>query len=574
MMLRKKSILKRVALAALVALSSSSSLSAAVRVWTGNGTTNNWSEAANWQGNILPATNDDLSFPGGVFDVVTNNNLPTTLVFRSLSMASGNYVINGNPLKLSGNIVSLGTGANHTVNVGVLLVGTVPLTINVGTDAHLSLMKNIAGNKAITKNGPGRLFLAGNNGFTGILTINIGAVQIANSNALGSATGRTNVMSGAALELVEFIPLGGEFPVNLTIAEPLSIFGGGIQNTGALRSMGGRHVWNGNITLGGGIGNAIGVDAEAGPFTPDQLTINGVIEDIASGGFRKVGGGRLLLAGNNTYRETTNIDAGVVRMLNSNALGATTGLTRVAHNAALEIASVIIGPEEIPVNSSEPLQLFGGGVQGTGVVRNLFGFNSFSGPIQLMATSTIAVDRSIDQLLISSVISGTGMGLVKKQLGELKLSNNNTYTGRTTIQGGTLTVNGSQTASPITVTSGVLQGIGSVGAVSLAVGGTISPGGNALGSMTINGGLSTRGGRFRVDIGERLRVIGSVSLSSLVVSVFGPTTTTVPLIIENDGTDAVVGNMNGVVITGASGQSFKINTLGGTGNDVVLGRNP
>ncbi len=571
-MYRKKSILKNLAIAALATLASSTSLSAAVRTWTGSGSTNNWSEAANWQGNVVPVTGDDLNFPDGVFKVVTNNNLATTLNFKSLTISGAAYVINGNALRLGGNIVSGGVNSNNTINVNVQLTGAATASISVGTDTQLALMKTISGTKSIVKQGFGRLFLAGSNTFSGQLTVNGGAVQIANSNALGAATAPTTVAPGCAVELVEFIPLGLEFPKNLTIAEPLSLSGTGIQSTGALRSMGGNHVWNGKITLGAGTSNSIGVDAEAGPFVPDQLTINGVIEDSAIGGFRKVGGGRLILTGNNSYRDTTLVNAGVVRMMNSNALGATTGLTKVNVNAALEIASTIIGPEEIPVNSGEPLELAGGGILGTGVVRNIRGLNSLSGPIQLLATSIFAVDQSFDSLAVSSIISGVGFGLIKKAPGELLLPNNNTYSGLTSVQAGLLTVNGSQSASAVNVNGGVLQGIGTVGSVTLGPAGTISPAGNSVGNLTIRGNLNARGGTYRVDIGERLRVFGSVGLASTVVSVHGPTTTTNPFIIENDATDAVSGNLQGVLVTGSSGQNFKISCLGGTGNDVVLGR--
>jgi autotransporter-associated beta strand protein len=73
--------------------------------------------------------------------------------------------------------------------------------------------------------------------------------------------------------------------------------------------------------------------------------------------------------------------------------------------------------------------------------------------------------------------------------GSLTLSGMNTYTGPTTVSGGTLVVNGSIGSSAVTVnTGGVLAGTGTVGSTTVA-GGTLAPG-DAVGTMTIKGNLS------------------------------------------------------------------------------------
>ena len=59
--------------------------------------------------------------------------------------------------------------------------------------------------------------------------------------------------------------------------------------------------------------------------------------------------------------------------------------------------------------------------------------------------------------------------------GVLELDNNNLYPGATTIQGGTLVVNGSQSQSAVLIQGGTLAGAGTVGPITNAVG-TISPG--------------------------------------------------------------------------------------------------
>ena len=67
------------------------------------------------------------------------------------------------------------------------------------------------------------------------------------------------------------------------------------------------------------------------------------------------------------------------------------------------------------------------------------------------------------------IISGAGAGITKTGAGTLTLSNTNTYTGATTVNAGTLLVNGSQSGSAVTVNSGAILGgtNGTVGAISV-----------------------------------------------------------------------------------------------------------
>jgi autotransporter-associated beta strand protein len=85
---------------------------------------------------------------------------------------------------------------------------------------------------------------------------------------------------------------------------------------------------------------------------------------------------------------------------------------------------------------------------------------------------------------------GTGGSLVKVGTGTLTLSGINTYTGATTVNAGTLIVNGSIASSPVTVNAGAtLAGIGTVGATTIMSGGTFAPG-NSPGTMTVQGNLA------------------------------------------------------------------------------------
>lgn len=139
------------------------------------------------------------------------------------------------------------------------------------------------------------------------------------------------------------------------------------------------------------------------------------------------------------------------------------------------------------------------------------------------ATGTLNIGASIGQpavapglLEAASVTGGAGSGIklvnfnhtgtdytfapqltgsvgIQQTSGTTVLSGTNTYTGATTIAGGTLIVNGSiDTSALASIVGGVLAGSGTVGAVAIQNGGTISPGNSPgilnTGSETWDGG--------------------------------------------------------------------------------------
>ena len=128
------------------------------------------------------------------------------------------------------------------------------------------------------------------------------------------------------------------------------------------------------------------------------------------------------------------------------------------------------------------------------------------------------------------VVGGTGGSLVKTGTGTLVLSGMNSYTGRTTVNTGALSVNGSTASSVLTIVNagGTLNGTGTVGTTQIKRGGTLSPG-NSIGTITVNGNLGFGGGAtYAVEVSpgaaDRANVSGTTALAGTLQASFAPGT--------------------------------------------------
>jgi Bacterial Ig-like domain/Passenger-associated-transport-repeat len=174
--------------------------------------------------------------------------------------------------------------------------------------------------------------------------------------------------------------------------------------------------------------------------------------------------------------------------------------------------------------------------------------------------------------------------------GTLILSAINTYHGATTVQSGTLEIDGSIANSAVTVESGAaLGGDGTTGVVTVNDGGHLAPGDNRAGVLHTGNLLLSAGSSLDEDMRgdfvavggngySQTAVTGTVAIHDATLNVepnddFVPTPGFVYEIVNNDGNDAVDGTFLGLA-EGATfvveGETLKISYVGGDGNDVTL----
>ncbi|MDO9412062.1 MAG: autotransporter domain-containing protein [Pseudolabrys sp.] len=137
-------------------------------------------------------------------------------------------------------------------------------------------------------------------------------------------------------------------------------------------------------------------------------------------------------------------------------------------------------------------------------------------------TGRVVFNHTAANYAFNPIISGAGT--VRVEAGTTSLTANNTYTGATTVDGGTLAVNGSIASSVLTTvnTGGALGGTGTVGATTIASGGTLAPG-NSIGTLSVNGALTfNAGSTYAVEVSrtaaDRTNVTGTATLSGATVN--------------------------------------------------------
>ncbi|MEI6032769.1 MAG: autotransporter-associated beta strand repeat-containing protein [Verrucomicrobiae bacterium] len=435
-------------------------------------------------------------------------------------------------LSTTSNITVTNAGSTLAVNYGgvsdyaapdiVTLLGKTTFSSNTTvlafdtTNGNGTYGNSLAMNADLTKLGANTLTLTAANTYNGSTTIGTsGGADAGTLSLTGSGTIRNAVtVYGGTLDLtntpqtITTLTLGGGASgstANVTIGTGGNLTLGGTVTYSSTNNPNGATIsGSGSLTLNGTRTFSVGDSTAAA-----DLTVSTVIADgSAVSGLQKTGAGTLVLSGMNTYTGLTSIGSGGILSVSNIGNGG------VASNVG---ASSITGTN---------LSIQGGTLQYVGasattnrliqIGANMASTLEASGTGAVSFVNTGAISLSGSNATHGLILSGTNTGnntltpylsdqtgttlstLTKTGVGTWVLAGNNTYTGTTTVNAGTLRVNGSTAAgSAFTVeSSGTLGGSGTIaGSVNIKSGGTLAPGNSpgllTVGSLVLDGGSTT-----------------------------------------------------------------------------------
>jgi autotransporter-associated beta strand protein len=347
------------------------------------------------------------------------------------------------------------------------------------------------------------------------------------------------------------------------------------------------------VTVTGGI-NA---DIPTGGSSTIALPLGGV------GGLTKNGAGTLVLSGANSYAGLTAVNAGTLDVRSGTALGAIG-----AGNGTVIVGGALLSLSANGINVPEPIS-FGSGASGGAAITTAQGANvALSGPLTLtddaqigansQVTITAGVSGAHNLTLFASLAGGFDAGFVFAP-GSVLANASVTVQGHVAFNGaGTATIlatrgpfvgiiAGTGTTGPIQSTGTSLSpGAETSEVASLGVVGTLTASGLTLANDPSNQNLNvvqidlTGAGMDRVNVVGTVRVGGALFLR--VSGGFNPVAGSHIRLIDNDGTDPVMGTFSGVsgpltapgaegtIVYSSGGVDLRLTYVGGTGNDVEL----
>lgn len=240
--------------------------------------------------------------------------------------------------------------------------------------------------------------------------------------------------------------------------------------------------WSGNGTLN--IGNGGTVSSGDGLIAWNQGSAGTVTIDGAGSAWNSNAGITLGNFGN-----------GIVTVRNGGSISAWSGIGIAMDGQSTSVLNIGAAAGDAAV------------APGTVAVSNIL-FGAGDGRIVFNHTSagysfapTLLGDGRIDQIAGTTILDG----------------DSGAFTGSTRVNGGQLIVNGSLTASNVTVTGGVLGGTGLLGNVGIHPGGTVAPGHQSIGTLTAANFGQAPGSTYQVEVGsngtsDRINVTGITEL--------------------------------------------------------------
>ncbi len=396
----------------------------------------------------------------------------TTVNAGTLLLGASNVIPDASALVIgSGATVDLGWGHSETVaslaGAGTLDIKGGPFTVGDSTSTTFSgVLMDSGGYGSLVKQGTGTLTLSGANTFSGLTTINAGALNLQNSSALGGSTYGNIVASGAALQLQN----------NISVTEgSFTVSGSGIGSTGAIRNISGNNTLNAALNLNAS--STLGSDAGTLTVTGDvnlgssqtltatgagNLNLAGALN--GSSGVTVAGTGTLTYSGtsSNSYTGSTLINSGTLQLNKTAGTNAIAGgtvtigdgvgaansanLTLLASNQIADYAGLITINSDGRLNINNQQESINT-VAGTGT-------------IDLGTSGYLGVGVNSGSSIFGGTIAGTGV-LEKLGSGTLTFTSSFNFSGELRLTGGTVILAGiSATVGTLHITGNTVLDFG------------------------------------------------------------------------------------------------------------------
>jgi autotransporter-associated beta strand protein len=467
---------------------------ASAQTFTWTGTDGSWSDINNWSGGLIPTS-------GATTTVQFNATDPATYLSTN-DLVDSPFIVNQlNFNTTSTRLVTLNAfnafqfgGTSPAIN----LSGSGPVVIQSAFDGTL-----LDGTNPFTVGGSG----------TGTLT-------------LGGDTD-TSILSGAATVTVNFANLGDANLPNLKFGNAAGWTGNlDIQKGYVVANRTTGDLFGGSTILSVASGSTFDINGNADSFGGLQgagtIILSGNMQFLAAGdrswsgaisgtgSLDQSGGGVFTLGGANSYTGNTIVGNGIIRAASANTLSSASVVQLSAGNGGI-----------LDLNNFD--QTVGGliGGQRSGAV--------------LLGSATLTLNNTGTRLF-NGGIAGTG-GLIVTGTGTQIMTGMNSYTGATTVQGGTLALPGEglQASSAVSIASGAtliasydtdttfappLSGAGAFGKAGPGklTFVTANPGANLSGVSIAGGTLALD---FSSDNGTKLGVNPALSLGSGTLAIIG-----------------------------------------------------
>ena len=398
----------------------------------------------------------------------------------------------------NGTAGNLGTG-------NVNLSNSATLTFN-RSDA-ISVANNITGTGNLTKTSTGPVTLTGVNTFAGTITVLNNSLIAGGASAFGNA-GNNVVVQATGAGITATLDLNG----NSYSAGTVTLGGTTATSTPVISTGAGTLTLGGDVTylatsnpLGGTISGSLALGSASRIFdvgnstnATDDLTVSAAIGGGAGVNFAKNGAGTLVLTGANTWQGSTTINAGTLRIGSGGTTGSLGTAATLINDGTLEIrrsdafaltqsisgtgnlvqsgagtttvsgtntysGTTTVSAGELKAGSTSAfgansaVSVSGGAILSLDGNSNVIGSLAGAGTLQNAnaVAATLTTGGNGSTTTFSGVVQdGTGAGslsLVKQGAGIFTLTGANTYTGKTTVNGGTLSIasDGNLGAAPV-----------------------------------------------------------------------------------------------------------------------------